>query len=111
MSSQKGLCEDLTEGKFSFPVIHAVRFDQTNRVLINILKMKPTDEAVKHYAVDYMQRVGSFDYTRKVLEELSSKASGLAKDVEANVAQTDSKAAATGMAGMKLILSKLSVNG
>ncbi|KAI4139749.1 MAG: hypothetical protein LQ340_007968, partial [Diploschistes diacapsis] len=50
-ADNKGLCEDLTEGKFSFPIIHAVRADVGNRQLLNILKQKPTDPEVKRYAV------------------------------------------------------------
>ncbi|KNG47833.1 geranylgeranyl pyrophosphate synthetase [Stemphylium lycopersici] len=60
----KGLCEDLTEGKFSFPVIHAIRADPSNQILINILKQKTTDEEVKRYALRYMESKGSFEYSK-----------------------------------------------
>jgi len=69
----KGLCEDLTEGKFSFPVIHAIRADPSNQILINILKQKTTDEEVKKYALNYMQSKGSFEYSRRVIEELRAR--------------------------------------
>ncbi|KAL1797800.1 hypothetical protein ACET3X_004406 [Alternaria dauci] len=69
----KGLCEDLTEGKFSFPVIHAIRADPSNQILINILKQKTTDEEVKRYALRYMESKGSFEYSKGVIEELRSK--------------------------------------
>ncbi|KAI4150687.1 MAG: hypothetical protein L6R39_002202, partial [Caloplaca ligustica] len=46
-TSNKGLCEDLTEGKFSFPIIHAIRQTPGNKELINILRMKTQDEEVK----------------------------------------------------------------
>ncbi|CBX96522.1 hypothetical protein LEMA_P107870.1 [Plenodomus lingam JN3] len=69
----KGLCEDLTEGKFSFPVIHAIRADPSNQVLTSILKQKTTDEEVKRYALKYMESKGSFDYSKRVLEELRAK--------------------------------------
>ncbi|KAF2126527.1 hypothetical protein P153DRAFT_425095 [Dothidotthia symphoricarpi CBS 119687] len=72
-TSLKGLCEDLTEGKFSFPVIHAIRADPTNQILINILKQKTTDEEVKRYALRYMESKGSFEYSRGVIEELRGK--------------------------------------
>jgi geranylgeranyl diphosphate synthase type 3 len=81
-TQRKGLCEDLTEGKFSFPVIHAIRADPDNRVLINILKQKPSDEEVKRYAVSYMERMGSFAYTRKVLAVLEQKALRLVRESE-----------------------------
>jgi geranylgeranyl diphosphate synthase type 3 len=73
-TARKGLAEDLTEGKFSFPVIHAIRSDTSNLVLINILRQKTTDHEVKRYAIEYMERVGSFEYTRKAIRELERKA-------------------------------------
>jgi geranylgeranyl diphosphate synthase type 3 len=72
--SRKGHAEDLTEGKFSFPVIHAIRADPSNLVLINILRQRTTDGEVKRYAVDYMERIGSFEYTKSVVAELEKKA-------------------------------------
>jgi geranylgeranyl diphosphate synthase type 3 len=72
--ARKGHAEDLTEGKFSFPVLHAVRADPSNLVLLNVLRQKTTDPEVKRYAVEYMQRCGSFDYTRRVIAELEKKA-------------------------------------
>ncbi|KAK4506667.1 hypothetical protein PRZ48_000399 [Zasmidium cellare] len=79
----KGLCEDLTEGKFSFPIIHAIRSDPSNLVLINILKQKTTDDEVKKYAVGYMERCGSFSYTRRILRGLTKKALALVDEVDA----------------------------
>ena len=70
----KGLCEDLTEGKFSFPIIHSVRSNPQNLQLMNILKQKPTDEEVKKYAVKYMEKTGSFQYCRTVLAILHTRA-------------------------------------
>jgi geranylgeranyl diphosphate synthase type 3 len=78
----KGLCEDLTEGKFSFPVIHAIRADPSNQILINILKQKTTDEEVKRYALRYMESKGSFEYSKGVIEELRSKTQDLVASIE-----------------------------
>ena len=33
--NNKGYCEDLTEGKFSFPVVHGVRADPSNRQILS----------------------------------------------------------------------------
>jgi geranylgeranyl diphosphate synthase, type III len=82
-ASNKGSCEDLTEGKFSFPVIHAIRTDPSSLVLINILKQKTKDDEVKKYAVQYMDRMGSFEYTRGVLRDLEAKANALIEEVDA----------------------------
>ncbi|KAH6642184.1 isoprenoid synthase domain-containing protein [Boeremia exigua] len=81
-ASLKGLCEDLTEGKFSFPVIHAIRADPGNQILINILKQKTTDEEVKRYACKYMEAKGSFEYSKRVIDELRGKTEGLVKGIE-----------------------------
>ncbi|EPE10205.1 geranylgeranyl pyrophosphate synthetase [Ophiostoma piceae UAMH 11346] len=77
-SQNKGMCEDLTEGKFSFPVIHSIRTSPSNLQLLNILKQKTSDEEVKRYAVAHMEHTGSFAYTREVLEILTARARNLA---------------------------------
>jgi geranylgeranyl diphosphate synthase type 3 len=81
-TKNKGLCEDLTEGKFSFPVIHSIRSDPQNLVLLNILRQKTTNEEVKRYAVKYMEKTGSFSYTRKVLRDLTKRAMSLIDALE-----------------------------
>ncbi|KAI7380427.1 hypothetical protein KC328_g12784, partial [Hortaea werneckii] len=83
-ASTKGLfAEDLTEGKFSFPIIHSIRADPANLVLINILRQKTADEEVKKFAVRYMDAAtGSLGYTRRVLRGLARKAAGLVAEVE-----------------------------
>ncbi len=82
-TKNKGLCEDLTEGKFSFPVIHSIRTDPSNLQLINILKQKTTDDEVKRYAVKYMEGTGSFEYTRRAIRDLKAKAHGLIEQLDA----------------------------
>ncbi|KAE8352742.1 isoprenoid synthase domain-containing protein [Aspergillus coremiiformis] len=79
----KGLCEDLTEGKFSFPIIHSIRSDPNNHQLINILKQKTKDEEVKLYAVKYMEGTGSFAHTQAVVRDLRDKALTLIDEIEA----------------------------
>ncbi|KAI9715391.1 MAG: geranylgeranyl diphosphate synthase 1 [Candelaria pacifica] len=81
-TQNKGLCEDLTEGKFSFPVIHSIRSDPSNLQLLNILKQRSQDDEVKRYAVTYMERTGSFEYCRKVLRELMERARALVDGVD-----------------------------
>ncbi|KAI9848656.1 MAG: geranylgeranyl pyrophosphate synthetase [Thelocarpon superellum] len=76
-TQNKGLCEDLTEGKFSFPVIHSIRSNPANLQLINILKQRSNDDEVKRYAVSYMEGTGSFEYCRKVVRTLMGRAKHL----------------------------------
>ncbi|CZR53293.1 probable farnesyltranstransferase (al-3) [Phialocephala subalpina] len=81
-SHNKGLCEDLTEGKFSFPIIHSIRAKPENMQLLNILKQKTDDEQVKRYAVSYMEGTGSFEYCRKVLATLLDRARRLVEELD-----------------------------
>jgi len=99
-TKNKGLCEDLTEGKFSFPVIHSIRSNPGNLQLINILKQKTTDEQVKKYAVAYMENTGSFEYTRRVVKELKLKAVTLISEMDAGSGKGDE---------VKLILDRMDV--
>ncbi|KAJ5963591.1 Phyllocladan-16-alpha-ol synthase [Penicillium vulpinum] len=79
---KKGLCEDLTEGKFSFPIIHSIRSNPANRQLINVLKQKPRDEDIKRYAVAYMETTGTFEYTRNFVATLKAEAYEMIDDLE-----------------------------
>ena len=99
-TANKGLCEDLTEGKFSFPIIHSIRSDPSNLVLVNILKQKTKDDEVKRYAVQYMDKTGSFTYTRRVLRGLTKKALALVDEVDAGRGLGD---------GVRTIMEKLRV--
>jgi len=79
---KKGLCEDLTEGKFSFPIIHSIRSNPANRQLINVLKQKPQDEDLKRYAVAYMESTNTFEYTREFVSSLKVEALEMIGDLE-----------------------------
>jgi len=76
MASTKGFCEDLTEGKFSLPVIHAIRNSPArNNELLNILKLRTPDPGLKAHALWIMRtQTKSLEYTRHVLKYLHSKA-------------------------------------
>lgn len=88
-SLHKGMCEDLTEGKFSFPVIHSIRSNPTDLQLINILKQKPTDVQVKRYAVEYMKGTGSFEYCKQVIGTLIERARKLATELDEGTGRTE----------------------
>ncbi|KXJ75285.1 hypothetical protein RP20_CCG012002 [Aedes albopictus] len=72
-SDNKSYCEDLTEGKFSFPVIHAV-LNQKDRQVLHILRQRTQDVEVKRYCVSLLEKLGSFKYTAEVLEMLDTEA-------------------------------------
>ncbi|KAF7303043.1 hypothetical protein MKEN_01267600 [Mycena kentingensis (nom. inval.)] len=70
----KGFAEDLTEGKFSFPVIHSIRADLDNRQVINVLSQRPTSPTLKTHAISYMKtHTRSFEYTNRVLDHFQSE--------------------------------------
>jgi len=69
----KSFCEDLTEGKFSFPIVHSILSTPTDSKLLKILKQKPTDVEIKRYALGIMEKTGSFEYTKVVLKEHEAK--------------------------------------
>ncbi|KAF8328244.1 isoprenoid synthase domain-containing protein [Cantharellus anzutake] len=74
-SDNKGYCEDLTEGKFSFPVVHSIRADESNRQVLNVLQKRPTTPTIKRHIVGYMDTATqSFAYTRSVLATLEKQA-------------------------------------
>ncbi|GLD95787.1 hypothetical protein PINS_up004465 [Pythium insidiosum] len=66
----KSFCEDLTEGKFSYPLILAIRADEEDTRLINILKQRTKNVELKRYAVEYMRETGAFQRTRAKLDGL-----------------------------------------
>lgn len=82
-TQKKGLCEDLTEGKFSFPVIHSIRSNPENQELLHILAQRPTDVDTKKYAVQYIESTGSLDYTKELVEILLAKAKEEAEAIDA----------------------------
>jgi geranylgeranyl diphosphate synthase type 3 len=60
----KSFCEDLTEGKFSFPIIHCLRADPEDTRVLSILKKRTEDVELKRYAQQLMVEKGSLEYTR-----------------------------------------------
>ncbi|XP_054718340.1 terpene synthase-like isoform X2 [Uloborus diversus] len=73
-TENKSFCEDLTEGKFSFPIIHSIRSNLDDPRIMNIIRQRTTDVEIKKYALDLMEKLGSFEYSRNVLKELDSQA-------------------------------------
>ncbi|KAJ7782209.1 farnesyltranstransferase [Mycena maculata] len=74
-STNKGFAEDLTEGKFSFPIVHGVRADPSNREIINVLQKRPSSPTRKTHAIEYLKtQTRSFDYTLSVLGKLEAQA-------------------------------------
>ena len=73
-STKKGFRDDITEGKRTLVVVHALQnTDETQRNrLIQILSSKEKDPEVLAEAVSIMQDAGSIDYARAYAENLTS---------------------------------------
>ncbi|KAL0955555.1 hypothetical protein HGRIS_001794 [Hohenbuehelia grisea] len=73
-SDNKGFAEDLTEGKFSFPVVHSIHADQTNRQVLNVLQKRPATPTLKRHTVAYMRdHTKSFEYTLAVIHNIEQQ--------------------------------------
>ncbi|KAJ3658214.1 hypothetical protein Zmor_009967 [Zophobas morio] len=72
-------CDDLDEGKFSYPIIHGVQSHPDDHRLLDMLKKRPLDVESKKLFVDILESFGSFEHTRKVLKELKD---GIFDDVD-----------------------------
>jgi geranylgeranyl diphosphate synthase type 3 len=93
----KGFAEDLSEGKFSFPVVHGIRADPTNRQILNVLQKRTNSHSLKTYIVNHLRHTThSFAYTRKVLLEIKAQ---LVNEVES----------LGGNVGLEAILKRLDV--
>ena len=71
-STKKDFRNDITEGKRTLIVVHALQNSDQRERLIEILSSKEKDPAVLAEAVDIMQACGSIDYARNYAENLTS---------------------------------------
>jgi geranylgeranyl diphosphate synthase, type III len=81
----KSFCEDITEGKFSFPMVHAIRMQQQalnnpSTQLLSILKQKTEDNDIKRYAQSLLRQLGSLNYT---LQKCAMLKESIERQVEA----------------------------
>ncbi|PKX99064.1 polyprenyl synthetase family protein [Aspergillus novofumigatus IBT 16806] len=73
-TAKKGFCDDLDEGKFSFPVLHLLEHSPKSDELFKIIygedKKAQLSHAEKLRILAEMKEVGSLTYTLEVLEKL-----------------------------------------
>ncbi|KAJ3498827.1 hypothetical protein NMY22_g19565 [Coprinellus aureogranulatus] len=96
-AAAKGFAEDLTEGKFSFPVVHAVgASDEAGRTyIIDTLRTHPTDPEIKLALIKHLtDKTKSLEYSRALLRDLDAK---MTQEVER----------LGGNEGLKMIMGKL----
>ena len=71
--ANKSFGEDLIEGKYDFPIVHAIqKYPEDNR-LNNILRQRTQEIEVKKYAIKLLEDAGSFRYTRDQMSLLDNK--------------------------------------
>lgn len=80
----KSFCEDLTEGKFSFPIIHSIRTDPDDTRVLSILKKRTNDTDVKRYAQQILLEKKSLEYTREKCFNLKNEIIQQIEDLGAN---------------------------
>jgi len=66
-AANKSYCEDLSEGKFSFPIVHAIQTYPDDPTIINIIRQRPKEVEIKKFTVNYLEKLGSFQYTKDFL--------------------------------------------
>ena len=75
-SRQKGFCEDLDEGKYSFPLIQALNAEGTRESfqLEALLQSRRENGSLsreaKELVLQHLREAGSMEYTRRLLEDL-----------------------------------------
>ena len=71
-STKKDFRNDITEGKRTLMVVHALQHSESRNRLIEILSSKEKDPEVLAEAVAIMEASGSIDYARNYAENLTS---------------------------------------
>lgn len=73
-TENKSYAEDLTEGKFNFPCVHAILSRPHDTRVSNIIRQRTRDVEVKKYCISLLEQFGSFQYTLDTLRSLDKEA-------------------------------------
>lgn len=72
-SDSKSFCEDLTEGKFSYPIVKYFQKEPDTKRLMEILKKRTDDVEIKKEAIRLLHETNCFKITNLKLLELKNK--------------------------------------
>ena len=72
-AANKSFAEDLTEGKYSFPILHCIRTKTSDDRVAKILRQRTESVEVKKFCISLLEEAGSFDYTRHVMRQLDTE--------------------------------------
>ncbi|KAJ9663560.1 hypothetical protein H2198_000826 [Neophaeococcomyces mojaviensis] len=104
-TDQKGFCEDLDEGKYSFTLIHALRSKQNNMQLQALLQSRRENgkmsKEAKMLVLQHLEQCGSFEYTKTRLE-------GMQKQIEQKISKLEARSGGENWI-MRLLVHKLQV--
>ncbi|KAJ4417527.1 hypothetical protein N0V82_006086 [Gnomoniopsis sp. IMI 355080] len=89
---QKGFCEDLDEGKFSYPVVHCLaNYPEYRMHILGVFRQRPTaatatpaplTQEMKMHLLDCLVESGSLDRTLDVIKNLEKDLEGVIERVE-----------------------------
>jgi geranylgeranyl diphosphate synthase type 3 len=89
-SKTKGFCEDFTEGKFSLPIIHALRIADCGPALPaeirSVLKQRTEDMSLLKFAQQSLRKAGSLAYAKQRCIAINEEIRGHLKDLGGNFA-------------------------
>ncbi|KAH8806682.1 terpenoid synthase [Flagelloscypha sp. PMI_526] len=78
---KKGFAEDITEGKFSFPVIHSISVNPAEPLVLSTLAKHTDDTGLKLEVVAYMRNTTkSIEYSRSIVSKVEQE---LISEIEA----------------------------
>ncbi|CAF0728232.1 unnamed protein product [Adineta steineri] len=84
-TQKKTFCEDLTEGKYSFPIIHAIQHRPNDNRIQNILKQRTNNMNLKQEVVKLLHDFGSIKYAKDKCMKLADECYDLIKKLEDNI--------------------------
>ncbi|KAG0177643.1 geranylgeranyl pyrophosphate synthetase [Apophysomyces sp. BC1034] len=83
-ADDKGFCEDLAKGRFSFPIIHSIRTDPSDRRLLRIIKQRSSSVKFKLLALQLLEKTQTFAYCQSFLEYMEQQIRLEIKDLGGN---------------------------
>uniref|UniRef100_A0A0X3PNH8 Geranylgeranyl pyrophosphate synthase n=2 Tax=Schistocephalus solidus TaxID=70667 RepID=A0A0X3PNH8_SCHSO len=80
----KDFADDLTEGKFSYPVVHAINAQPHDHQVLSILRQRTSEYTVKEYCIGLLADMGSLDHTAKKLVKLETQCRNIVAELGGN---------------------------
>lgn len=87
-SDKKGFCEDISEGKFSLPIIHSIRSSAGDTELLEIVKSHTNDDDLKMRALECIERTDSFTWTSNLVRQYTKQADAIIAEIRSKGHET-----------------------